>query len=159
MSGVMLSYRQIDPVKLKCKIDLKQLFPATNKRERERFEKKWEAFLESDQYNRDIFKREGDYLIYKSEQLIPTKVDMVETFNYLIGITVRYIDYIQGFCVVDGTSPLDERVLIIWRNTKEKSNKDLEKFFRKLKYSTRDMEFNLIYVKGDNNLENIRRPE
>ena len=75
MSGVILSYRQIDQVKLLCRIDLKQLFPATKKRERERFEKKWEAFLESDSCNRDIFKREGDYLIYHSEQLIPTKLD------------------------------------------------------------------------------------
>ena len=75
MSGVILSCRQIDPVKLQCEIDLKQLFPATKKRERERFEKKWEAFLESDSCNRDIFKREGDYLIYQSEQLIPTKLD------------------------------------------------------------------------------------
>ena len=75
MSGVILSYQQIDQVKLLCRIDLKQLFPATKKRERERFEKKWEAFLESDSCNRDIFKREGDYLIYQSEQLIPTKVD------------------------------------------------------------------------------------
>ena len=75
MSGVILSYRQIDQIKLLCRIDLKQLFPATKKRERERFEKKWEAFLESDSCNRDIFKREGDYLIYQSEQLIPTKLD------------------------------------------------------------------------------------
>jgi len=75
MSGVILSYQQIDQVKLLCRIDLKQLFPATKKRERERFEKKWEAFLESDSCNRDIFKREGDYLIYQSEQLIPTEVD------------------------------------------------------------------------------------
>ena len=75
MSGVILSYRQIDQIKLLCRIDLKQLFPATKKRERERFEKKWEAFLESDSCNRDIFKREGDYLIYHSEQLIPMKLD------------------------------------------------------------------------------------
>ncbi|MCD4762446.1 MAG: hypothetical protein K8R28_00320 [Desulfobacterales bacterium] len=51
MSGVILSYRQIDQVKLQCKIDLKQLFPATKKRERERFEKKWNAFVESDPCN------------------------------------------------------------------------------------------------------------
>jgi len=89
----------------------------------------------------------------------PTKVDMVETFNYLIGITVKHIDHIQGFCVVEGISPQDEKVLIIWRNTKEKTNKDLETFFRKQDYSTRDMEFDLIYVNGDNNLENIRRPD
>ncbi|OEU66962.1 MAG: hypothetical protein BBJ57_03800 [Desulfobacterales bacterium PC51MH44] len=65
--------RQIDTVKLQCKIYLKKLLP--DKNERKRFEKKWEAFLESDSCNRDIFKREGDYLIYHSEQLIPTKVD------------------------------------------------------------------------------------
>jgi len=73
MSGVILSYRQIDQVKLLCKIDLKKLLP--DKNERKRFEKKWEAFLESDFCNRNIFKREGDYLIYQSEQLIPTKLD------------------------------------------------------------------------------------
>jgi len=89
----------------------------------------------------------------------PTTVDMVETFNYLIGLTVRHIDHIQGFCVVEGTNPKEEKVLIIWRNIKEKSNKALETFFRKQDYSTRDMEFDLIYVNGDNNLENIRRPD
>ncbi len=75
MSGVIFSYRQIDQVKLQCKIDLKQLFPATKKRERERFEKKWNAFVESDPCNNEIFERKGDLLKYQSEQLIPTKVD------------------------------------------------------------------------------------
>lgn len=89
----------------------------------------------------------------------PTKVDMVETFNYLIGLTVKHIDHIQGFCVVEGTNPKEEKVLVIWRNIKEKSNKALETFFRKQNYSTRDMEFDLIYVNGDNNLENIRWPD
>jgi adenine-specific DNA-methyltransferase len=89
----------------------------------------------------------------------PTTVDMVETFNYLIGLTVKHIDHIQGFCVVSGTNPKEEKVLVIWRNIKDKSNKALETFFRKQDYSTRDMEFDLIYVNGDNNLENIRRPD
>jgi len=75
MSGVILSYQQIDPVKLLCRIDLKQLFPATKKRERKRFEKKWEAFIESDPCNNEIFELKGDQLKYKSEQLIPTIVD------------------------------------------------------------------------------------
>ncbi len=66
MRGSILSYQQIDPAKLLCKIDLKQLFPATKKRERERFEKKWNDFYESDSCNKDIFKRENDYLIYQS---------------------------------------------------------------------------------------------
>jgi len=89
----------------------------------------------------------------------PTVVDLVETFNYLVGLTVNHIDTIRGFQVVQGTNPKGEKVLIIWRNLKEKSNEDLEGFFRKQEYNPRDMEFDLIYVNGDNNLENIRRDE
>ncbi len=86
-------------------------------------------------------------------------IDLVETFNYLIGLTVQHIDFIRGFRVVQGTNPDGEKVLIIWRNLKEKSNEDLDKFFRKQEYNPKDMEFDLIYVNGDNNLENLRRQD
>ena len=89
----------------------------------------------------------------------PVSVDLVETFSYLLGLTVHHIDHIRGFRVVQGTSPEGGKVLVIWRNLKEKSNEDLEKFFRKQEYNPKDMEFDLIYVNGDNNLENIRRPD
>ena len=89
----------------------------------------------------------------------PVTVDLVETFNYLLGLTVHHIDHIRGFRVVQGTSPEGEKVLVIWRNLKEKPNEDLEEFFRKQEYNPRDMEFDLICVNGDNNLENIRRPD
>ena len=82
-------------------------------------------------------------------------VDLVETFNWLLGLRVRNMDYIRGFRVIEGMSPDDEKVLIIWRNIKEKSNEDLEDFFRKQQYNTIDMEFDVIYVNGDNNLMNI----
>jgi adenine-specific DNA-methyltransferase len=86
-------------------------------------------------------------------------VDVVETFNYLIGLTVKHIDWIRGFCVVEGTDPKNEKVLVIWRNVKEKTNEDLEAFFNTLDIRTKDREFDLIYVNGDNNLENIRRED
>lgn len=89
----------------------------------------------------------------------PTKVDLVETFNYLIGLHVETLQVIRGFHVVTGKNPAGERTLIIWRDLEEKSNKDLEEFFRKQDYNPRDMEYDLIYVNGDNNLENIRRPD
>lgn len=89
----------------------------------------------------------------------PVTVDLVETFNYLLGLTVHHIDHIHGFRVVQGTSPEGGKVLVIWRNLKEKSNDDLEEFFRKQEYNPKDMEFDLIYVNGDNNLENIRRTD
>lgn len=89
----------------------------------------------------------------------PVNVDLIETFNYLLGLRVKHIDVIRGYKVVEGYNPKDEKVLVIWRNTSQKSNEDLEKFFMKQEYNTRDKEFDLIYVNGDNNLENIRKDE
>lgn len=60
-------------------------------------------------------------------------------------------------------------MLVIWRkirnlgetepdkiaSARAKANQDLDEFFRKQQYNTLDMEFDLIYVNGDNNLMNI----
>jgi len=86
-------------------------------------------------------------------------VDLMETFNYLLGLKVKHIDSISSFRVVEGTNPDGEKVLVIWRNTREKSNADLDKFFQKQAYKTGDNEFDLIYVNGNNNLENLRRAD
>jgi adenine-specific DNA-methyltransferase len=87
------------------------------------------------------------------------KVDLVETFNWLLGLRVKHMDTIRGFRIVQGSNPAGEKALVIWRNTREKSNGDLDEFFLKQGYNTRDMEFDLIYVNGDNNLENLKRPD
>jgi hypothetical protein len=63
----------MDSIKLECEIDLCQLFETS--RERERFDKKWKAFLESNPHNPKIFKITGNRLHYSSEQLIPKKRD------------------------------------------------------------------------------------
>jgi len=89
----------------------------------------------------------------------PTNVDLVETFNYLIGLTVKHIDFIRGVKVIEGTNPQGNKVLILWRNVKEMDNTKLDEWFKKQGYSTRDFEFDLIYVNGDNNLENLRHEE
>ena len=89
----------------------------------------------------------------------PTVVDLVETFNYLIGLRVKTTDHIGGVRVVTGANPQGERVLILWRKTKELDNDALDAWFRKQGYNTRDQEFDIIYVNGDNNLENLRRPD
>jgi adenine-specific DNA-methyltransferase len=86
-------------------------------------------------------------------------IDVIETFNYLLGLKVKHIDTITGFRIVEGTNPDEEKVLVIWRSTREKSNADLDKFFQKQAYKTGDNEFDLIYVNGDNNLENLRRAD
>ena len=89
----------------------------------------------------------------------PTVVDLVETFNYLIGLRVRTMDHIGGVRVVTGLNPQGERVLILWRKTRELDNDALDAWFRKQGYNTRDQEYDVIYVNGDNNLENLRRAD
>ncbi|WP_208595681.1 site-specific DNA-methyltransferase [Thermosulfurimonas dismutans] len=87
------------------------------------------------------------------------KVDMVETFNYLIGLRVKTVDHIRGVRVITGENPQGEKVLILWRNTKEMDAEKLNEWFRKQGYNTRDQEFDIIYVNGDNFLENLRRED
>ncbi|WP_027878151.1 DNA methyltransferase [Meiothermus cerbereus] len=91
----------------------------------------------------------------------PTVVDLVETFNYLLGLRVKKkkMDDVRGVRVVTGTNPQGERVLILWRNTKELGNDALDAWFRRQGYNTKDQEFDVIYVNGDNNLENLRKPD
>ncbi|MDA3822993.1 MAG: DNA methyltransferase, partial [Bacteroidales bacterium] len=83
----------------------------------------------------------------------PTKVDLVETFNYLLGLTVKQIDTIHGFKVVIGQNPQEESVLVIWRVLAEKDNTALEHFMEKQQYHPRKTVFDHIYVNGDHTLE------
>lgn len=94
----------------------------------------------------------------KDNELVDTHVDMVETFNYLIGLNVETLRYPKdGYCVVEGTTHIgNERTLVIWRNCNKVSNEDLNEFFRKQAYCTTDSEFDKIYVNGDNTLPNIK---
>lgn len=109
--------------------------------------------------NTDIFKDPFNYKlnITRNNESIETKIDLIETFNYLIGLYVKTIRSQKGYVVIEGvTNHREENTLIIWRNTNEKSNEDLNEFFRKQDYSTRDTEFDRIYVNGDNLLENLK---
>jgi len=89
----------------------------------------------------------------------PTTVDLVETFNYLLGLRVKTIDEIRGVRVVTGTNAQGERVLVLWRKIAETDNDALDAWFTRQGYNTKDQEYDVIYVNGDNNLENLRRPD
>ena len=97
----------------------------------------------------------------KDNELIDTPVDMVETFNYLIGLNVEAMRWPKdGYCVVEGTTHIaDERTLVIWRDCEKVSNEALNEFFRKQAYNTTNTEFDKIYVNGDNTLPNIKTDE
>ena len=96
----------------------------------------------------------------KDNELVETKVDMVETFNYLIGLNVETEDWFENdnICVVQGkTHRGGLKTLVIWRNCEEIDNERLCRFFERMDFRTRDTEFDLIYVNGDNTLPNLRR--
>lgn len=113
-------------------------------------------------------------------------VDLVETFNYLIGLKVERSYALASFDadftigeygavtaklksgkaykikMVEGTLPSGERALVIWREMTGdivKDNAVLDAFFLRKKISTTDFEYRKIYVNCDNNLQNMRTDE
>ncbi len=142
-----------------------------------------QAFTDPTAYKLKI-KRPG------SDESREINVDLLETFNWLIGLTVRHIAAPQTFSAeferdsekrlrikdrlkqeangpywfrtVTGTTPDGRRTLIIWRKLTgepEEDNLVLDEWFTRQGYSAKDSEFDLIYVNGSNNLENLKTPD
>ncbi|MCU0794580.1 MAG: site-specific DNA-methyltransferase [Akkermansiaceae bacterium] len=88
-----------------------------------------------------------------------TKVDLVETFNWLLGLTILAQGHGGGVQWVEGTNPEGDKVLVLWRNTTEVDADALNDWCKKQKISVLDGEFGLIYVNGDHHLENLRRED
>jgi len=84
-----------------------------------------------------------------------TTVDLVETFNWLLGLKVKHIDTAKGFLTVTGEKRAGGRCLILWRTLSPDSkadNESLEKFLTKLAVNPADTEFEFIYVNGAHTL-------
>lgn len=148
-----------------------------------------------------------------SDESREVNVDLLETFNWLIGLTVRHIAAPQSFSAaferdsekrlrlkvplervdsaphpsplprlfqmgerenkvwwfrtVTGTTPDGRKTLVIWRKRPggetpegiEQDNLVLDDWFTQQGYSAKDRELDLIYVNGDNNLENLKAPD
>ena len=135
-----------------------------------------------------------------SDETREVNVDLLETFNYLIGLIVDHMAAPQTFSAaftrdddpdlpadalrrllidgriqeqtdgqwwfrtVTGTTPDGQKALVIWRNRPggetpdgvEQDNLVLDAWFEKQRYSAKDSEFDVIWVNGDNNLENLK---
>ena len=112
-------------------------------------------------------------------------VDLVETFNYLIGLTVtrqsaisywlskpaehpayegavELVSDISGqyaFRQIEGTLPDGRRTLVIWRSVTDDivaSNAALDAYFTTYRNNAEDRKYDVIFVNGDSNLENLR---
>jgi len=95
--------------------------------------------------------------ITKNNKLQTTKVDLVETFNYLIGLVVEsYAIPKDGYAVVTGKNLAGEKILVLWRDCTQHNSIALNQFLEKSKYNPLDTEYDRIYVNGDNNVENLK---
>lgn len=136
-----------------------------------------EAFITPFEYNMKITEK---------NECKERRVDVVETFNYLIGLSVhsqssisyfstkeavnppyegavdlqKDLNGVYGFRQIEGTLPDGRKALIIWRNINQDnilaSNAALDAYFSKYRINPADREFDVIYINGDNNLENLR---
>ena len=140
--------------------------------------------------NLDAFRTPFEYKLKVTEnnETKEKNVDVVETFNYLIGLTVKtasaitYFNAVKdengeyegavrlikdisgtyGFKQIEGTTPDGKRVLVIWRTISDnliESNAALDAYFSKHRINPQDREYDIIYVNGDNNLQNMSTDE
>jgi adenine-specific DNA-methyltransferase len=88
-------------------------------------------------------------------------VDLVETFNWLLGLRVEHHDnYGQvGLLFVTGTDPNGLRTIVVWRDADLWPNDKLEAKCRQAFESFRPKEFDVVYVNGDNHLPVIKVAE
>jgi adenine-specific DNA-methyltransferase len=81
-------------------------------------------------------------------------IDLVETFNYLIGLRVNHIDVQQGkgFVLVTGLLPTGEKTLVLWRDLELVDYETLNRLCDKLAINPRDSEYDIVYINGDHNI-------
>jgi adenine-specific DNA-methyltransferase len=109
-------------------------------------------------FNLQMFRKPFDYQLKVTEnnELKPTKVDLVETFNYLIGLYVSKVQRVKDIKVVEGTTRTGIKTLVIWRDLDTTNHDEVEKLLRRFYDSQRTKEFQQIYINGDHHLENLR---
>ena len=130
---------------------------------KEEYKLKYMLDLESREHLFDIgiFRNPFGYQlnVNQNNEQVPTVVDLVETFNYLIGLYVQRQQRVKDIKLVEGKTLEGKKTLIIWRNLETTSNEETQTVFRKIYDSPRSQEFDQIFINGDHHFENMRTGE
>lgn len=112
-------------------------------------------------FNIELFRNPFNYQLNVTEnnELVPTKIDLIETFNYLIGLYVERIQRVKDIKLVEGVTREGLKTLIMWRNLETTNNEETEQIFRRLYDGIRSSEFDQIYINGDHHFDNVRTDE
>jgi adenine-specific DNA-methyltransferase len=109
----------------------------------------------------DDFKKPFDYTLNvavdSAGAFEPRQIDLVETFNYLIGLRVKHIDAQpgRGFVTVTGTLPSGESCLVLWRDCDKLDYEGLNRLCDKLDINPADNEYDVVYLNGDHNIPTV----
>ncbi len=104
--------------------------------------------------NIDTFKTPFDYKLKITTSSVgetkDTAIDLVETFNYLLGLVVEKIKLENGFLTVKGKNLKGSKIFVIWRDNK--TSDELDDFVKDVDLDI----FDDIYVNGDNHLTKVK---
>lgn len=109
----------------------------------------------------DDFKKPFDYTLNVSVDSAGAyelrEIDLVETFNYLIGLRVKHLDAQpeRGFVTVTGSLPSGESCLVLWRDCEKLDYEGLSKLCDKLDINPADNEYDVVYLNGDHNIPTV----
>lgn len=112
------------------------------------------SLLDFDQF-RDLFSYQLKIATASAGETKETTIDLVETFNWLLGLKVKHIDTQKSFRTVTGEKRAGGRTLVIWRTLSDNplhDNEALDKFLARLQINPADTEFDFIYVNGSHTL-------
>ncbi|AJE07559.2 site-specific DNA-methyltransferase [Mannheimia haemolytica] len=84
-------------------------------------------------------------------------IDLVETFNYLIGLRVSEINDKRenGLVTVQGTNASGEKTLVIWRDCEKYDYDKLNRYLDSRDINPQDSEFDVVYINGDHNVPTV----
>ncbi len=85
-------------------------------------------------------------------------VDLVETFNWLVGLTVTKLDRTGAVQTVTGTLPSGERALVLWRDVEAVDVDQLDAWWKASPYNA-STELDVVYVNGAFGIETHRPKE
>ena len=108
----------------------------------------------------DDFRHPFDYslkiAVDSSGASAPRKIDLVETFNFLVGLKVAQCvrEEEKGYAFLDGTLPSGERAFVLWRDVDKMGAAALNEFLAKRAVKPGTTEYDVIYVNGDHAIAN-----
>ena len=112
--------------------------------------------------NTDVFRRPFNYQMdIATNSAGATErmdIDLVETFNYLLGLRVHAVkDRLEkdGYLAVEGTLPDGETSLVLWRDCEKVGYEGLDALLGRLKINPQDSEYDTVYINGDHNIATV----